>query len=301
MQSAVIAAAHGPCAPDAVAVAVDLARLHDACVVVAGVYVVPSGPYARAYEHAAREALRQELERLCEQVPGDVGHTFVVHASSSAVRGLRELAEAERAAAVVLGATHRGAVGRMLHGDVTAALLHGAPCAIAVAPRGWSTRGVRVAQHTIGVAWDDGDEAQAALDEAVHVARRTGAVVRLVHVVEPLPTSTELSWGDDEALAESRRERARALLDELAADVRPRCAAEAIVLDGPAAGVLVDESERLDLLVLGSRAYGPVLRVLLGSVSTRVVHAAACPVLVLPRHAQDDAADADTGTATASG
>jgi hypothetical protein len=37
------------------------------------------------------------------------------------------------------------------------------------------------------------------------------------------------------------------------------------------------------LLVLGSRGYGPVRRVLLGSVSGELVRGAACPVLVVPR------------------
>ncbi len=42
-------------------------------------------------------------------------------------------------------------------------------------------------------------------------------------------------------------------------------------------------SPSTDLLVVGSRGYGPVLRVLLGSVSTRLIHIAPCPVLVIPR------------------
>ena len=42
-------------------------------------------------------------------------------------------------------------------------------------------------------------------------------------------------------------------------------------------------SEHLDLLVMGSRAYGPAHAVLLGGVSRRVIAGAACPVVVLPR------------------
>jgi nucleotide-binding universal stress UspA family protein len=47
--------------------------------------------------------------------------------------------------------------------------------------------------------------------------------------------------------------------------------------------VLVKASEQLDLLVLGSRAYGPLRSVLLGSVSRRVTAGAHCPVIVVPR------------------
>ncbi len=45
---------------------------------------------------------------------------------------------------------------------------------------------------------------------------------------------------------------------------------------------ILRSSHRVDLLVLGSHARGPLGRVMLGSVSDAVVRAAACPVLVVP-------------------
>ena len=42
-------------------------------------------------------------------------------------------------------------------------------------------------------------------------------------------------------------------------------------------------SNDVDLLVCGSRGYGPLGSVLLGGVSRRLVHRAACPVIVVPR------------------
>ncbi len=42
-------------------------------------------------------------------------------------------------------------------------------------------------------------------------------------------------------------------------------------------------AEGIDLLVLGSRGYGPVMRVLLGSVSGHVFRHAPCPLLVTRR------------------
>jgi uncharacterized membrane protein YgaE (UPF0421/DUF939 family) len=49
------------------------------------------------------------------------------------------------------------------------------------------------------------------------------------------------------------------------------------------AGVALVFTQNLGLLVLGSRGYGPVRSVLLGSVATRVISSAACPVMVVPR------------------
>jgi nucleotide-binding universal stress UspA family protein len=56
---------------------------------------------------------------------------------------------------------------------------------------------------------------------------------------------------------------------------------------GDPAGELILASEGLALLVLGSRRWGPVRRLALGSTSERVIRHAGCPVLVPPRH--DDA------------
>jgi nucleotide-binding universal stress UspA family protein len=53
-------------------------------------------------------------------------------------------------------------------------------------------------------------------------------------------------------------------------------------LEDPAQ-TLIAASETLDLLVCGSRGYGPVRAVLLGGVSRRVAAEAHCPVIVLPR------------------
>jgi nucleotide-binding universal stress UspA family protein len=55
------------------------------------------------------------------------------------------------------------------------------------------------------------------------------------------------------------------------------------LLDGNAAGQLAQASERLDLLVVGSRGYGPLGAVVLGSVSNALVRTARCPLVVLPR------------------
>ena len=55
-----------------------------------------------------------------------------------------------------------------------------------------------------------------------------------------------------------------------------------IIENGPA-GALVTMSSQVDVLVCGSRGYGPVKTVLLGSVSQVLSRHARCPLIVLPR------------------
>jgi nucleotide-binding universal stress UspA family protein len=55
---------------------------------------------------------------------------------------------------------------------------------------------------------------------------------------------------------------------------------------GDPADFLIAASERLDLLICGSRGYGPARAVLLGGVSRRVATEASCPVIVLARAAE---------------
>jgi nucleotide-binding universal stress UspA family protein len=64
-----------------------------------------------------------------------------------------------------------------------------------------------------------------------------------------------------------------------------RVESEGTVYSGRPADVLVGMSEMVDILVVGSRGYGPLKAVLLGGVSGRVIRSAACPVVVVPRRA----------------
>ncbi|MGZ5314181.1 MAG: universal stress protein, partial [Solirubrobacterales bacterium] len=59
--------------------------------------------------------------------------------------------------------------------------------------------------------------------------------------------------------------------------------AEAVLKEGDPAATLSEQGAELDLIVIGSRGYGPVRAALLGAVSAQLVRTAPCPVLVTPR------------------
>jgi nucleotide-binding universal stress UspA family protein len=60
------------------------------------------------------------------------------------------------------------------------------------------------------------------------------------------------------------------------------------LLDGDAQHLLACESSDLDLLVVGSRGYGPLRAVLLGSVSSALVRPARSPLVVVPHTADGE-------------
>jgi nucleotide-binding universal stress UspA family protein len=72
-------------------------------------------------------------------------------------------------------------------------------------------------------------------------------------------------------------------LDEAVAGLPEDLQAEAVFVAGGAGPELAAQTENVDLMVVGSRGYGPRAAVLLGGVTHTVIRKAACPVIVLPR------------------
>jgi nucleotide-binding universal stress UspA family protein len=173
-------------------------------------------------------------------------------------------------------------------------VLHGAACAVAIAPD-------PLAPHPelqrIGVGIDSTPESERALAVARDLAERTGARLWLHVVVDDTVSSwaglTPMAGPPDvyEQIIASRVGAARELLADRLEDCRGLSADGTVVVGSPT-GELVLASEGLDLLVLGSRRWGPVRRLALGSTSERVIRHTACPVLVPPRDGDSEHGDA---------
>jgi nucleotide-binding universal stress UspA family protein len=199
----------------------------------------------------------------------------------SAPKALHELAELEQADLIVLGSSHRGRLGRIYPGSTATRLLHSAPCAIVVAPRGFG-RHERAGLRQIAVGYDGLPEARAALRAAEELADAEGAALLLLAVAEPPPLGSGYAI-TVASMTGALQER----LNEGVADVRSGVDASGEMLRGDAGPALVAWAIESDvgLIVVGSRGYGPVRRVLLGSVAVKLMREAPCPVLVAPRPA----------------
>jgi nucleotide-binding universal stress UspA family protein len=178
---------------DARALCVDLAAACSADLllvsVVAAVWIEHIGEQTRpAVVHSGeRERAASALKEAAAELPSVAGIGHVerrLEASSSPARGLHDTAVSEQADLIVVGSSHHGPLGRVLLGSVGERLLSGAPCAVAVAPRGYAARKPR-RFGMIAVAFDGSPEARVALRAAHDLASRTGALLRAVMVIEP--------------------------------------------------------------------------------------------------------------------
>src|ERR1019366_8905934 len=100
---------------------------------------------------------------------------------------LHELCEVIGADLLVVGSSRRGLMGRVLMGDDARAALNGAPCAIAIAPTGYS--GQPVAMREIGVGYDGSPESEHAVAIARRIAAECGAKLSAFEAVS-FPTYT---------------------------------------------------------------------------------------------------------------
>ncbi len=142
------------------------------------------------------------------------------------------------------------------------------------------TRGV-----VVGV--DGSPSSDAAVDWAAREAASHGVLLTLAHI-HPLPL--EMAWpepivsaefvGQQQKYGEEIVQRAQQIVLEAAGD-RGAVEVDREVSVGPIVPTLVDLSKGADMIVVGCRGQGPIDRLLLGSVSSGLLHHARCPVAVI--------------------
>jgi nucleotide-binding universal stress UspA family protein len=279
---------HDSCAFDKVLVGVDgrdggrdaiaLARrlgAPDSAVTFAHVYGMPT-----LGGRAGVLALQLQME-TAERVLADEA----VHASSAAelvathdpsvARGLRGLAAERGIDLLVLGSCHRGLLGRTLLGDDARRVLGRAPCAVAIAPRGYGAAGPGRLTR-IGVGCEVSVQSGPTMRVAHALAARHHAKIKAFSVVslqripygEPVPQQWPQIAG-------------QLVVDELhhISDLED---VEGDAAYGHPGEMLAEFSADLDLLIVGSRGGGALGRRLHGGTPNYLARHARCPLLVVP-------------------
>jgi nucleotide-binding universal stress UspA family protein len=245
------------------------------------------GGFSPGFQAAERERAHELLTSVRSE--SGVDAELYTVGSASVGRGLHELAEAEGADLLVVGSSRRGLVGRVMLGDDTNGALNGAPCAVAIAPAGYARKAPRLRE--IGIAFNESPESRHALDAGRALAAERNASLSAFEAIT-LPSYLFLGGpAPIDGTLEEYVEDARTRLRELH-DVEPHAAY------GDAVEELTLYSASVDLLIVGSRAFGPLGRLVHGSTSRRLARTARCPLLVLTRAAREsvDTDEADSGS-----
>lgn len=150
-------------------------------------------------------------------------------------------------------------------------------------------------KNEIVVGLDDSPSGKAALGWAAEQAKRAGAALRAVHVLDwpsglsavGFPAPSDFMYVRSEELDESYRQAITAVFDA----VSPRPDWVLQFASGEAGQILVRQSSDARLLVVGTREHVGLGRLLTGSVSHYCLSHAVCPVVAVPVPASDHSVD----------
>jgi len=233
--------------------------------------------------------MRRETERMLARTRASFAPDarFSIDRDLSAARGIKRVIGMAHRQLLVCGSGRRGRTGEVFMGPTTRQLLDRGRCAVAIAPRGLSEQ-AELKLRRIGVGFDGEAEARAALSMGVAMAAGCGAelVVRGV-VDDQIPA---LGWPNlwakpfRDAWREAMADAVKSLRQQIenATGGLPGHVSVEVKRDVPSAS-LCEFSDEVDLLVVGSRRWGPIARLLLGGTGEALVHGARCSLLIVPR------------------
>ncbi len=241
-----------------------------------------------------RKRVRRETEAMLRETSDHLAPNArrKIDSDLSIPRGLERLVRAEHRDLIVVGSSRHGHNGTVTIGRLTRQLLSDLHTALAVAPRGLSAdhgARTRLRLRRIGVGYDGGPEARAALAAAATISAGAGAELVVRGAIDDRVPA--LGWPKVwmgailDSWVELMDEEERLLRESIDAALQ-ECDAEAAVQieRGRPSRTLIALSDEVDLLVIGSRRWGPIARLLLGGTAEALVHHGAhCSLLVVPR------------------
>jgi nucleotide-binding universal stress UspA family protein len=268
---------------DAAALGAAIARMTGAGVMLVAVHSAPLFP-APGWDW---RSLRKEAETILRGVRDRFAPDARIRTESdfSVPRALLRVVQRQHRDLLVVGSSRQAPQGHVRISKRTRQLLCQFECALAIAPRGMHSN-PDVQLKRIGVGYDGEPESAAALALAGSIAG-AGAELQVRAVVDDrvpgllrsaLGGLVATGWTD--VIAQEQQ----CLHDQaIAAAEATGATVNVEVLGGRPADALLALSGDVDLLVIGSRRWGPTARVLLGSTGEALLHDAACPVLAVPR------------------
>ena len=196
---------------------------------------------------------------------------------------------------IVLGSRGLGSLAALFVGSVSVRVAAQAPCPVVVVPsEGGKPATTKLDRVVVGV--DDSKNARRALGLAVDLTAETEGELVVVNSWEvPFPydpvAMTAAGYQPQDDIFERQSEE---LVAELLADVMDdqredvNVQVSVVRTQSNPVSALLEASADADAIVVGSRGRGSVRGLLLGSVSQGILHRSKIPVVVLPKHADED-------------
>ncbi len=284
--SPLIAAYKGPAGPDVLMFAKSWSQASGRPLKVVTVYPGPA-PIGMgrvdaewvAYNHEEANEILDEARGLLNAFDAE----FVAVPSDSASHGLHDVQEAAgHDSIVILGSRRTRGVRRTAPGNTAERLLHGAPGPVGLVPWDYEAGSIGPIKR-VAVAYIDTEDGRAALTAAAGMASELHAELQLVTVMPD--TRVTPAMGEPSIYRDEERDSFAAALEEASRILPEGLTSTTRLLGGPVVDALGDlRPEDADVLVCGSRGYGPARRVLLGGVSSRLLGHARLPVIIVPRN-----------------
>ena len=219
----------------------------------------------------ASEDVKAYLESVITEAGRQgVGSTMLMRLGDRPDVEIAAAAEEINADLVVMGQQGRRGLARMMVGDATLRVIGSAICSVLSVPVGAGMWYNRILLGTDGSRFAD-----AAAVSAVKIAHCCAAPITVVSAL--VPSHSEARQGEGRKAVERTTAQLKQELNQCGLDV------DGIALAGEADDVIIKlaEEKHADLIVVGTHGRTGFGKVLLGSVSERVIGKAKCAVLVV--------------------
>lgn len=281
-----------PGGEDAVALGVALARSLSADLDVCMV-LPPQGPSEQVaapsnadYEDILDEQAERWLAEAAAKIPGDVTARTRVAIHDQAASGLATEAESTGCAAIIVGGSGGGIIGRHSLGSVVNELLHVSTTPVVLTPRGIRESPEPIRRITCAVGRRPGTPPL--LRATLDTCERTGAPLRLVSLVTD--DDYIAPWRRD-AHEETARVAAETRLTDVVAEARARLGdAYPIISTVVASRTTEDAVGSLDwsdgdFIFVGSSRLAQPLHLFFGATAAKMLRALSVPMVVVPKGA----------------
>jgi nucleotide-binding universal stress UspA family protein len=234
------------------------------------------------------DALTERVHHQLQVLGGQASSWPIAVEVGAVAATIARTAAHHEAALIVMGLASHSGIERWLARETLLRVIHLANVPVlAVDPER------RELAHRVVVATDFSDFSRRAIRSALHVAA-PDAQIHLVHVTWARPADG--SWTDSDRWVQTYRTGVGHRLQALAAELAEgtRLGVHTHVLEGDPGGELLNFAKETDaeLLVAGSHGSGFLGRIMLGSVSSRLVHGTRCSLLIAPPKARARELDA---------